>query len=75
LELGFELETTSSPAFWQRRFHDFNVWSEKKVKEKLVYILFDTRRMNRREERFLSAQANNFAGAKLEEKVGLLRSK
>jgi len=28
-----------------------------------------------REERFLSAQADAFAGAKAEEKVGLLRSK
>jgi len=27
------------------------------------------------EERFLSAQADGFAGAKAEEKVGLLRSK
>ena len=25
-------------AFWQRRFHDFNVWSEKKAGEKLVYM-------------------------------------
>ena len=27
-----------SPAFWQRRFYDFNVWSSKKLKEKLDYI-------------------------------------
>ena len=27
-----------SPAFWQRRFYDFNVWSEKKLKEKLDYM-------------------------------------
>jgi hypothetical protein len=32
-------------------------------------------RTTRREERFLSAQADAFAGAKAEEKVGLLRSK
>ncbi len=25
-------------AFWQRRFYDFNVWSEKKLKEKLNYM-------------------------------------
>ena len=25
-------------AFWQRRFYDFNVWSEKKVNEKLEYM-------------------------------------
>src|SRR5260370_5816702 len=24
--------------FWQRRFYDFNVWSEKKLKEKLEYM-------------------------------------
>jgi len=27
-----------SPAFWQRRFYDFNVCSEKKLKEKLDYM-------------------------------------
>ena len=27
-----------SPAFWQRRFYDFNVWSEKKFHEKLNYM-------------------------------------
>ena len=26
------------PQFWQRRFHDFNVWSAKKRKEKLDYM-------------------------------------
>ena len=31
-------ENEDSPAFWQRRFYDFNVWSEKKVKEKLHYM-------------------------------------
>jgi len=29
---------TSLPRFWQPRFYDFNVWSEKKVREKLDYI-------------------------------------
>jgi putative transposase len=29
---------TEVPAFWQRRFYDFNVWSSKKLKEKLVYM-------------------------------------
>jgi putative transposase len=24
--------------FWQRRFYDFNVWSQKKLKEKLEYM-------------------------------------
>jgi len=25
-------------AFWQRRFYDFNVWSERKLREKLIYM-------------------------------------
>jgi len=28
----------SLPQFWQRRFYDFNVWSQKKKIEKLVYM-------------------------------------
>ncbi len=27
-----------SPAFWQRRFYDFNVWSDRKMREKLDYM-------------------------------------
>src|SRR5258708_38671527 len=26
------------PRFWQTRFYDFNVWSEKKVREQLEYM-------------------------------------
>jgi putative transposase len=26
------------PQFWQRRFYDFNVWSSKKIREKLEYM-------------------------------------
>jgi putative transposase len=26
------------PRYWQRRFYDFNVWSEKKIREKLEYM-------------------------------------
>lgn len=26
------------PQFWQRRFYDFNVWSQKKIREKLAYM-------------------------------------
>jgi len=26
------------PAFWQRRYYDFNVWSDKKFVEKVRYI-------------------------------------
>ena len=37
LSLAFENATEESH-FWQRRFYDFNVWSEKKLKEKLDYM-------------------------------------
>jgi len=30
--------SVAAPAFWQRRFYDFNLWSEKKFKEKLHYM-------------------------------------
>jgi hypothetical protein len=38
LRLPFASEVKESPSFWQRRFYDFNVWSEKKVREKLNYM-------------------------------------
>jgi putative transposase len=38
LWLEFELLRDVSRAFWQRRFYDFNVWSGKKLKEKLEYM-------------------------------------
>ena len=38
MALRFSLEETAAPAFWQRRFYDFNVWSTKKVLEKLEYM-------------------------------------
>jgi putative transposase len=38
LRLRFGGEEKASPQFWQRRFHDFNVWSAKKRKEKLEYM-------------------------------------
>ena len=37
LSLPFE-DTREEEHFWQRRFYDFNVWSEKKLKEKLQYM-------------------------------------
>ena len=37
LSLSFA-DPTDSPAFWQRRFYDFNVWSDRKVREKLDYM-------------------------------------
>ena len=38
LRLLFARDLEESPAFWQRRFYDFNVWSERKIKEKLRYM-------------------------------------
>jgi putative transposase len=38
LRLPFASGEAESPAFWQRRFYDFNVWSEKKLREKLIYM-------------------------------------
>jgi putative transposase len=32
------LKKGSTEAFWQRRYYDFNVWSEEKVREKLRYM-------------------------------------
>jgi putative transposase len=37
LQLPFSSAELTCP-FWQRRFYDFNVWSEKKVREKLDYM-------------------------------------
>ena len=31
-------EAQTEEHFWQRRFYDFNVWSEKKFREKLEYM-------------------------------------
>jgi len=38
LSLPFDGGETEGAHFWQRRFYDFNVWSEKKLKEKLEYM-------------------------------------
>ena len=38
LRFAFACETKEPRAFWQRRFYDFNVWSEKKLREKLIYM-------------------------------------
>ncbi len=38
LNLRFLGSEESLPQFWQRRFHDFNVWSQKKRIEKLDYM-------------------------------------
>jgi hypothetical protein len=38
LHLKFAEAQREEKHFWQRRFYDFNVWSEKKFKEKLDYM-------------------------------------
>jgi putative transposase len=38
LSLGFDRVDHSVPQFWQPRFYDFNVWSQKKFVEKLHYM-------------------------------------
>ena len=38
LSLKFPNEMGGLKRFWQKRFYDFNVWSEKKLKEKLEYM-------------------------------------
>jgi putative transposase len=38
LSLPFSEATKEAASFWQRRFYDFNVWSGKKVREKLEYM-------------------------------------
>jgi putative transposase len=38
LNLGFQNGEQTLPRFWQRRFHDFNVWSLKKRVEKIHYM-------------------------------------
>jgi putative transposase len=38
LPLPFWTTKSEAPAFWQRRFYDFNVWSSGKLKEKLNYM-------------------------------------
>jgi hypothetical protein len=38
LSLAFAESQPDAPAFWQRRFYDLHVWSEKKLREKLDYM-------------------------------------
>ena len=38
LALRLDSAETEELHFWQRRFYDFNVWSEEKLQEKLNYI-------------------------------------
>jgi putative transposase len=41
LSLAFSERELLPRQFWQRRFHDFNVWSHKKKMEKLKYMHFN----------------------------------
>ena len=38
MSLPFHEGEAEDHPFWQRRFYDFNVWSAKKVREKLDYM-------------------------------------
>lgn len=38
LSMPLEGRAVEQAHFWQRRFYDFNVWSEKKLREKLEYM-------------------------------------
>jgi len=38
LPLPFGATELQAPAFWQRRFYDFIVWSSGKLREKLIYM-------------------------------------
>jgi putative transposase len=38
LRLYFDFSGDALPQFWQSRFYDFNVWSQKKKVEKLQYM-------------------------------------
>src|SRR5579872_624216 len=38
MRLRHESSVSALPQFWERRFHDFNVWSQKKKVEKLTYM-------------------------------------
>lgn len=38
LRLAFQEGSAALPRFWQPRFYDFNVYSAKKVREKLEYM-------------------------------------
>jgi putative transposase len=38
MRLGFKEGVTELPRFWQPRFYDFNVYSAKKIREKLEYM-------------------------------------
>jgi len=38
LRFAFTKGEDSFPRFWQARFYDFNIWSKKKVREKLEYM-------------------------------------
>jgi len=62
LETGVEQEDH----FWQRRFHDFNVWSASKEREKLIYMHYNPvkRGLVSRPEHWAWSSARDYAGEK-----------
>ncbi len=38
MQLGFKEGEAGLPGLWQPRFYDFNVYSAKKIREKLEYM-------------------------------------
>jgi len=52
--------------FWQRRFHDFNVWSARKEREKLTYMHHNPvkRGLVSRPEQWPWSSAGYYAGGK-----------
>jgi putative transposase len=36
-----QLKSPDEPQFWQRRYYDFNVWSQAKIREKLNYMHYN----------------------------------
>jgi putative transposase len=70
LKLNFGEGSMALPQFWQRRFHDFNVWSARKRREKLEYMHMNPvkRGLARRPRDWVWSSA----GAYAEEGQGLL---
>lgn len=62
LETGVE----QGDHFWQRRFHDFNVWSASKEREKLIYMHYNPvkRGLVSRPEHWAWSSARDYAGEK-----------
>ena len=59
-------EVEQEDSFWQRRFHDFNVWSASKEREKLTYMHYNPvqRGLVSRPEHWAWSSARDYAGDK-----------